>query len=410
MQSELRKKIGFTLFILILARIGIYIPVSGINHSSLYKSFENNILSNIFNLISGGGSSTIGLFSLGIAPYINASIIIQIGIKIIPFLEDLQTNEGESGRKKITQITRIFTFLWSIIQSCFITLWLKPYVFNWDLIFIINTVISLTTGAIIILWLGEMITQKGLGNGYSLLVFHNIISSIPYLYKTGNNHFSSTEIFIITVVWYVVIIGAIFLQEGVKCIQIISLKQLSFLENYTKNNYIPFKLNHGNIMPLILSSGTITFETFIANILIGNQRMHYKLLFYSILKLYRNLSIIIYIFFSYLYSTLTRNPKEISKVLKNQSVSIIGVKPGKKTTFYLSEILSQLTFIGSIFCLFGLAIVPYLASSVTHLNVFQGIGVTSLMILVGVAIDVTKQIRTYTISAIYDEIINNTTM
>nr|YP_010337499.1 preprotein translocase subunit SecY [Dixoniella grisea]UNJ17084.1 preprotein translocase subunit SecY [Dixoniella grisea] len=405
MQLALKQKIGFTVLILILARIGIYIPIAGINHSALYKSFENNIVSNIFNLISGGGSSTLGLFSLGIAPYINASIIVQIGIKIIPFLEDLQTNEGESGRKKIIQYTRILTLIWSIIQSCVITFWLKPYVFNWDVSFILNTILSLTTGSIIILWLGEIITQKGLGNGYSLLVFHNIISSIPYLYKSGNHNFTFTEIFIMIGVWYTIIIGAIFLQEGVKCIQIISLKQLSFLENYTKNNYIPFKLNHGNIMPLVLSTGTITFENFLVNTVIGSQCTHYFLLIISILTIELNLLILLYVYFSYLYSTLTRNPKDIAKVLKNQSVSIIGIKPGKQTIFYLSEILTQLTFIGSIVSLFGLAIIPYIASIITHLNVFQGIGVTSLMILVGVAIDVTKQIRTYTISAIYDEII-----
>ena len=178
-QNELYKKIFITLIVLIVARLGIFIPIPGIDHDSFYSSVGQNNFINFLNIFSGGGFSTIGIFALGIVPYINSSIFIQLLTKTIPQLESLQKEEGESGRKKLTQITRYSTLLLAILQSITISLWLKPYVFNWNYQFIFDCTLTLSTGSLIIMWLSELITEYGIGNGPSLLIFQNIISSIP---------------------------------------------------------------------------------------------------------------------------------------------------------------------------------------------------------------------------------------
>ena len=171
--NSLNQKIIYTIITLIVARIGIFIPIPGVDHDTLYNSIGKNAFVNFLNIFSGGGLSTIGMFALGIVPYINASIITQLLTKIIPYLENLQKEEGEAGRRKITQITRYLTLLWAIIQSIAIALWIKPYVFNWHINFIFDCVITLTTGSMITMWLSELITEYGIGNGASLLIFQN---------------------------------------------------------------------------------------------------------------------------------------------------------------------------------------------------------------------------------------------
>ena len=162
-KSDLRNRIILTLFLLVLARLGIFIPVPGIDHDAFYASVEKNTLVNFLNIFSGGGFSTIGIFALGIVPYINSSIVMQLLTKIIPNLEKLQKEEGELGRQKITQITRYLALGWATLQSGAISIWVKPYVFNWNFAFVCESVLALTAGSMIIMWLSELITEKGIG-------------------------------------------------------------------------------------------------------------------------------------------------------------------------------------------------------------------------------------------------------
>ena len=398
--NSLTRKIIYTIITLIVARIGIFIPIPGIDHDNLSNSINNNALVNFLNIFSGGGLSTIGMFALGIIPYINASIITQLCTKIIPYLENLQKEEGEAGRRKITQITRYLTLFWSIIQSLAISLWIKPYVFNWNINFILDCMVTLTTGSIIIMWLSELITEYGIGNGASLLIFQNIVSGIPKSLPTYSYLLKTERSTLITIgcLFLCMLSITILIQEGTKKIDIISAKQLNNTKNLNSKSYIPLKINQGGVMPIVFASAAMTMITYILNNINNNNA--------SITSLRNSpLYIIIYgsliIIFSYFYASLILNPDDIAKNLKKMGASIPGFRPGYKTSKYIKYILNRLTFLGSIF-LFLVALIPSIITNFTDLKIFQGLGATSLLILVGVAIDTAKQIQTYIISEKYN--------
>lgn len=403
--NELINKISITLGILFLARIGIFIPVMGIDHETLNNTIEQNGLINFLNIFSGGGFSSIGIFALGIVPYINSSIIMQLIIKITPDLENLQKNEGELGRQKITQITRYLTLLWGFIQSLSIAIWIKPYVFSWNNMFIIDCIITLTTGSIIVMWFSEIISEYGIGNGASLLIFQNIVSSIPKNFQNYiinfNNQNTIINIMSISIFCIVILIINILIQEGKRKIDILSTKQLSNIQEISAQSYIPLKLNQGGVMPIVFASATITIPTYLYNILKDTNFGQILYLFSPNQILYLPLYLILIILFNYLYTSIILNPEDISVNLKKMGVSIPNIRPGSETVTYLKVIIARLTFVGSLF-LFSIALFPTLIYYIFKLNTLKGLGATSLLILVGVAIDTAKQLQTYIISKQYD--------
>lgn len=402
--KSLNKKILYTVTVLIVTRLGVFIPMPGIDHDALYESIGKNAFINFLNIFSGGGLSTIGMFALGIVPYINASIIVQLFTKIIPDLENMQKEEGESGRRKITQITRYLALAWGILQSLGIALWVKPYVFNWGIIFIIDCITILTTGSIIVMWLSEVITEYGIGNGASLLIFQNIVSSIPkniHNYSYFINTKNIVMLIELTILFILMLSTTILIQEGAKKITIVSAKQLNDLQQNESVSYIPLKINQGGVMPIVFASAMITVPTYIvgmtdkaninnASILLSNNSPLYIFIYGGLI-----------VTFSYFYSSLVLNPEDIAKNLNKMGASVPGVRPGEATKKYLKHILDRLTFIGSIF-LFFVALIPSIIATVTDIKIFQGFGATSLLILVGVAIDTAKQIQTYVISEKYN--------
>lgn len=401
--NSLNQKIIYTIITLIIARIGIFIPIPGIDHDTLYNSISKNAFVNFLNVFSGGGLSTIGMFALGIVPYINASIITQLLTKIIPNLENLQKEEGEAGRRKITQITRYLTLVWGIIQSIAISLWIRPYVFNWNINFIFDCVITLTTGCMITMWLSELITEYGIGNGASLLIFQNIVSGIPK--NLGNYSYllkgeKLTPIIIISLLFLCMLSVTVLIQEGTKKVAIISAKQLRNFNNINSKSYIPLKMNQGGVMPIVFASAAMTIPTYLADIL-NKTKININLIPLLNSPLYILMYGFLIIVFSYFYSSLVLNPDDIAKNLKKMGASIPGIRPGNKTGKYLKYILNRLTFLGSMF-LFFVALIPSLITNVTEIKIFQGLGATSLLILVGVAIDTAKQIQTYIISEKYN--------
>lgn len=402
--NSLSQKIVYTVIILITARLGIFIPIPGIDHDTLQNSLGQNAFVNFLNVFSGGGFSTIGMFALGIVPYINASIITQLFTKIIPELENLQKEEGESGKRKIIQITRYLTLGWALLQSFIIALWVKPYVFNWGIQFVIDSMITLTTGSIIIMWFSELITEHGIGNGSSLLIFQNIVSGIPKNIQTYSNLLNIKNALPIsmTVILFLTMLSiTILIQEGTKKIAIISAKQLNNLENLNPSSYIPLKMNQGGVMPIVFASAAMTVPNYIGNLINKAQLGSKHLLFPSSNSIYLMIYGILIIAFSYFYTSLVLNPKDIAKNLKKMGASIPGIRPGNQTSYYLNNILNRLTFLGSIF-LFLIALIPSIITTTTEIKVFQGLGATSLLILVGVAIDTAKQIQTYMISEKYN--------
>lgn len=409
-KKGINERILTTVGLLILSRLGTFIPVPGVDHDAFYESIANNPIVSFLNIFSGGGFASIGLFALGIVPYINASIIMQLGTTSISSLEKLQKEEGESGRQKITQITRYIALFWSLIQSIGISFWVRPYVFNWDTYFVLSMSLALTTGSMLIMWFSEQITEKGIGNGPSLLIFINIISGLPKLLQQKSNSIGETnqltELFILASIFLLMIVGIIFVQEGTRRIPIISARQLGQGQTQTKTSYLPLRLNQGGVMPIIFASALLVLPSYLMQ-LTSNETIINLLILFSPTGPNKNVYLIFYFtlifLFSYFYASLVLNPNDVSQNLKKMESTIPGVRPGKATTDYLQKTLNRLTFLGALF-LAIIAVVPSIIESLTNISTFKGLGATSLLILVGVAIDTSRQVQTYLLSKTYEDI------
>lgn len=411
-KKGVKGRIATTITLLILSRLGTFIPVPGVDHDAFYESIANNPIVNFLNIFSGGGFASIGLFALGIVPYINASIILQLGTTSIPSLEKLQKEEGESGRQKIAQFTRYIALFWALIQSIGISFWVRPYVFDWDSYFVFSMSLALTTGSMLIMWFSEQITEKGIGNGPSLLIFVNIVSGLPKLLQKSpttlnpDNVSPLAELFILASIFLIMITGIIFVQEGTRRIPIVSARQLGQKQKQTKTSYLPLRLNQGGVMPIIFASAILVLPSYLTQ-LTSNEALLNILALFSPMSPNKNVYLMFYfcliLFFSYFYASLVLNPNDVSQNLKKMESSISGVRPGKATTDYLQKTLNRLTFLGALF-LALIAIIPSVIENMTHISTFKGLGATSLLILVGVAIDTSKQVQTYLISKNYENI------
>jgi preprotein translocase subunit SecY len=404
------ERIFVTLGLLILSRLGTFIPVPGVDHDAFYQSIATNPIVTFLNIFSGGGFASIGIFALGIVPYINASIIIQLGTTSIPSLEKLQKEEGEAGRQKITQITRYIALGWAAVQSLGVSFWVRPYVFNWNIQFVIEMALALTTGSMLLMWFSEQISEKGVGNGPSLLIFINIIAGLPKLIQQKSSLVISSnqaiELFVLASIFLIMIIGIIFIQEGTRRIPIISARQLGKGQSQNKTSYLPLRLNQGGVMPIIFASAILVLPAYLSQV-IKNKLILNFLNLLSPNSGDKNIYLIFYftliLFFSYFYASLIINPNDVSQNLKKMESSIPGVRPGKATTDYLQKTLNRLTFLGALFLAF-IAIIPSIIENLTNISTFKGLGATSLLILVGVAIDTSRQIQTYLISRNYENI------
>ncbi|PIG92923.1 preprotein translocase subunit SecY [Gloeocapsopsis sp. IPPAS B-1203] len=412
--AGLRRRLLVTVGILMLARLGVFLPVPGINRDLFAQASQtgNNALFGFLDIFSGGGLSTLGVFALGILPYINASIIIQLLTAAIPALENLQKNEGEAGRRKISQITRYVSLGWAILQSIFIAaFWLQPYAFNPGPVFVAETAIALVAGSMFIMWASELITERGVGNGASLLIFVNIVASLPRALgdtiafaQTGSRE-AVGGVVVLLLVFLVMIVGIVFVQEGTRRIPIISARrQVGRRFFQEQRSYLPLRLNQGGVMPIIFASAVLILPASLASF----TRNEFLLRIANYLSpngptpwVYALAYLVLILFFSYFYATLIVNPVDLAQNLKKMGATIPGIRPGRATSEYVERVLNRLTFLGAIFL--GLvAIVPTAVESATQVRTFQGLGATSLLILVGVAIDTAKQIQTYVISQRYE--------
>ena len=411
--AGLRGRLLVTLGLLVLIRLGIYIPIPGIDRDAFANAAQNSSVLGFLNIFTGGGLAAVGIFALGILPYINASIIMQLLASAIPALEDLQKNEGEIGRRKIAQITRYVALGWAVIQSVGITVGLlRPYALNNTPWFIAETVLAITAGSMFVMWVSELITERGLGNGASLLIFVNIVAVLP---KTLSNtiEFAQTggrqaiaQVVILVLVFLVMIVGIVFVQEGTRRIPIISARRQVGRRLYReRTSYLPLRLNQGGVMPIIFASAVLVLPSSLAGF--TQQGLLSQVLNQVALALrpgtiwYVITYSLLIIFFSYFYASLISNPEDISQNLKKMGTTIPGIRPGKATYKYLEGVLNRLTLLGAIF-LTIVATVPTFVESATGVTTFQGFGATSLLILVGVAIDTAKQVQTYVISQRYE--------
>jgi preprotein translocase subunit SecY len=384
----IQSRIFLTLILIILSRFGTFIPIPGVDHDAFYQSISSNPIVSFLNIFSGGGFASIGVFALGIVPYINASILIQLGTTSISSLEKLQKEEGEAGRQKISQITRYVALGWAVVQSIGVSFWVRPYVFNWDTQFILEMTIALTTGSILVMWISEQITEKGIGNGASMLIFVNIISGLPKLIQQSASSISTnsiSELIILALIFLVMIIGIIFIQEGTRRIPIISARQLGKGQVENKTSYLPLRLNQGGVMPIIFASAFLVLPAYISQLTTNPTIINIATLFSpngGNKSLYLLFYFLLILFFSYFYASLILNPADVSKNLKKMESSIPGVRPGKATTDYLQKTLNRLTFLGALFLAF-IAVVPSIIENLTNISTFKGLGATSLLVSVG---------------------------
>nr|YP_010201005.1 SecY-type transporter protein [Skeletonema tropicum]UAM91502.1 SecY-type transporter protein [Skeletonema tropicum] len=406
----LLKRLLLSVGILLFIRMGTFLPIPGINHGHLaFYIQQHPITKNLVSTFSGNDTFVIGLFTLNIFPYINASIMVQLITGLIPSISKLQKEGGGEGRRAITRLTRLITFGWALIQSSSIAFYLKRALFDWSPLLAFEIILWLTTGAMIVLWLSELITEYGLGNGASLLIYTNIISSLPNLGKKliteNSDNLSVVSMVGIGLLFFIAIAGIITLQESARIVPLISSKQLGqnqqSISKGGSNNYIPLRFNQAGVMPIILTTALLVLPNYITNlgvfplltlpIFLKSSKIIYWVSYFALILI-----------FSSFYSTIVLNPKDISQELQKMAVSIPGVRPGLATTFYLKQVMKRVTFFGALI-LAILATLPNVIEGILNVSSFNGLGTTSLLILVGVVLDISREMKSIILSNIYNE-------
>lgn len=393
----------FSLVILLLIRTGTFLPVPGINQSDLaFYIQRHSVTKNLISTFSGNNTFVIGLFTLNIFPYINATIFIQLLLGFSPKLAKLQKDGDFEGRRRISRLTRLLTLIWAIIQSIGISSYLQQVLFDWNYILAIEIVLWLTTGAMIVLWLSELITDYGLGNGASILIYTNIISNLPNLLNKliieNTNNFAISTILSITLLIFASLYGIVLLQQGIRKIPLISSKQLNqFSTQNLINNYLPLRFNQAGVMPIILTTAILVIPNYIVNLGIFQ--------WLSFLESFKFLYWLGYfgliLAFSSFYSSIVLNPKDISDQLQKMAVTIPGIRPGLQTNFYLKQLIRRITLIGSTM-LAILTVVPNFIESTLNITGLNGLSTTSLLILAGVILDLIREIDNIYYSNVYN--------
>jgi preprotein translocase subunit SecY len=402
-KDVLINRLLFSLGVLLLIRVGTFLPVPGINHSDLaFYIQRHSVAKNLISTFSGDNTFVIGLFTLNIFPYINATIFVQLLLGFSPKLAKLQKEGDFEGRRSISRLTRFITLIWGVIQSIGVTLYLRQILFDWNYLLAAEIVLWLTTGAMIVLWLSELITDYGLGNGASLLIYTNIISNLPNLFKKliveNSENFTIISVVGISLLIFTSLYGIVFLQEGIRKIPLISSKQLnqSSLQDVV-NNYLPLRFNQAGVMPIILTTAILVIPNYIVSLGIF-QWLNFLTSFKFI---YWIGYFVLILTFSSFYSSIVLNPKDISDQLQKMAVTIPGIRPGLQTTFYLKQVIKRITLIGATM-LATLTVVPNFIESTLNITGLNGLSTTSLLILAGVVLDLIREINNIYYSNVYN--------
>ena len=396
-------RLCFSIAIIFLIRFGTFLPIPGVKPSDLaFYIQRHSVTESLIRIFTGENTFVVGLFTLNIFPYINATILVQLLVAISPKLANLKKEGDLESRSTINRLTRSVTLVLALFQSLSISLYLKQILFNWNYILGFEIIIWLTTGTMIILWLSELITEYGLGNGSSLLIYASIIANFPNFYKkalmTNESNISAATLFEIILVILISLYGIIFLQEGVRKIPLISARQLNqFSVQKNVDYYIPLRFNQAGVMPIILATTFLVLPNAFINL-----GLFPSLSFLSSLKfLYWGGYFSLILLSSAFYSEIVINPKELSGQLQKMTVIIEGVRPGLETTFYLQRIIKRITLIGSSI-LAIIAIMPNFIGSTLSINGLAGLSTTSLLILAGVILDLIQEINNIYYSNIYN--------
>lgn len=406
--ADLRKKFLFTLAMILAFRFGAHIPIPGIDIAKVTEMLRGGSpLLGLADLFTGGAFTKFSILALGIIPYINASIIMQLLMVVVPQLEAL-SKEGETGRKKIAQYTRYFTVVLAAIQALMMSFWFKGalhpgYSFY---VFVVSVVISLTAGTTLLMWMGELVTEKGIGNGASLIIFVGIVARLPaYIGSTVTlvrGGASLIAVGILLAVFLAMIVAIVIIQEGQRRIQVQYAKRIIGRRIYGgQSTYIPLRINQGGVIPIIFATSVLLFLPTIAQFIPHPFAQRIAQAFTPSGAVYLLLFFGLIFFFTYFYTAITFNPTELAENIKKWGGFIMGIRPGKPTAEYLEYIITRITLVGATF-LALVAIIPVIVENLTHVTTFRGLGGTAILIVVGVALDLVRQIETHLITRQYE--------
>jgi len=405
--KELRKKVFFTLSLVALYRFGSHIPLPGIDLESIKALFSGGGVLGFFNLFSGGGLSRFSVFALGILPYINASIIMQLLTIVWPKLKEI-SQEGDFGRKQIGQYTRYLAVALSFFQAIVMAVGFRSFVqpgvsFSW---FLLSSVVGLVAGASLVMWLGEVMTEYGIGNGASILIFVGILAGMPAYVRDAYQWIviqgSVFSGLVMIIVFLSLILAIVFVQEAQREVPIQYAKRVVGRQVLGgKNSFIPLKLIQGGVMPIIFASAILQFPMMFFQYIPFAGLSEKMAIFFSYDSFaYNAFFCFLIFFFTYFYTAITFNPQDIADMLKKNGGFVLGIRPGQQTVDYLDYIISKMTFLGAFF-LAAIALIPILAFLWTRFSVFQGLGGTAMLIIVGVAMDLVRQIKGFAVAKHY---------
>ncbi len=412
--KDLRNKILIVMFLLLTFRLLATIPIPGIDAVRLRDILSSSQLLGFFDIFSGGALSNLSIVMLGVAPYITATIIMQLLTMIFPKLKEMYYEEGSAGRAKFNRISRFITIPLAILQAYgFLNLLAAKGVLPELTLFdLLKNVLIITTGSVLLMWIGELISEQKLGNGISLLIFAGIVSQLPASiqqfvldYRVGTLRIDFLAVFV--VVALLVIAGVVFIQEGERRIPVSYAKRVRGNKMYGGvSSYLPIKVNQAGVIPIIFAVSILLFPQFIAQAAaIISPGLSAKLTdlvsrLFNDQYLYGAVYFVLVIVFTYFYTAVTFDPKEISKNLQRAGGFIAGIRPGESTAEFLGKVISRITFSGAIF-LGVIAILPNITQVVTGIQSLS-IGGTSLLIVVAVALDSTRQINSQLIMREYE--------
>lgn len=399
---SLRNRIIWTMVLLVLARVLAVIPVPGVNAAALASLFAGNQFLSLLNIFSGGGLSSLSIVMLGVGPYITASIIMQLLTMIFPRMKEMYQEEGEAGRRRFAQYSRLLTVPLAFFQSyAFITLFTRQGVLpQLTLSSLVIDMLVVTGGSMLLVWLGELISEFGIGNGVSLIIFAGIVSRMPsalsQLFLTFDPSQIPTYLLMLALV-LIVIFGVVFVTEAERPIPVTYAKQVRG-ERVTGGieTYIPLRLNQAGVIPIIFALSILLFPQMILQFLSSSKSVsiaHFATIATGILQnvwFYDIAYFLLVVLFTYFYTAITFDPDQVAENLQKGGAFIPGVRPGEPTTAYISRVLTRLTLVGALF-LGAIAVLPLLLQTWTHVQTFA-IGGTGLLIVVTVVIDFLKKI------------------
>ena len=418
-QSSLAKRLGWTFLLLCCYRIGVHVPIPGVDAAALAAYFKSlsGTLFDMFDMFSGGGLSNVSVFALDVMPYISASIIMQLLQVVSPDIKRMAKEEGQAGRRKITQYTRYLTVLITLVQGLFISIGLEsmtspdgtPIVLNAGWHFRMVTMATFTAGSMLVMWLGEQITERGIGNGISLIIFCGIVVGIPRgimqsmdLIKSG-----SMSIFlavIIVLLMAAVLTAIVFVERAQRRIPISYAKRQIGRKMFGgQNTHLPLRVNTAGVIPPIFASSLLLFPATVGQFSTNEYVRMVTDFFAPHGVLYNVLYVVLIFFFCYFYTAIIIDPKDMAENLKKNGGFVPGIRPGERTQEYIDTVLSRLTLSGAVY-ISAISLLPMLM--IAKFNVPFYFGGTSLLILVGVAMDFMNQVESHMISTQYQGLMN----